>query len=160
MSSYSETVEILYKENTFDFNHLESLIDLPKTILPQRLALIHSLRLCWTFTLPFVQEVPSRLVGLPADLWPPPPYDASTWGLACEAIACMRGLKIISMNLSCLSDVFYHDPANYNFEPILRPLYEVRDAAIFEIELDQWIRLTNFEPPPDAPFKVFYPQED
>lgn len=157
-SSYSETIDILYSENTFDFNHLDPLIDLPGTLLPHRLIRIHSLRLGWVFILPFVQEVPHRWAGLPADQWPPPPYNYPTWKVACEAIALMKELNEIHIHLSCLGDVFYNDAPGLTFEPMLQALCGIHGAAVFEVTLHGWIQ-NDVEPPQNAPFKILYPED-
>ena len=41
---YSEAIEILYKENTFDFDSLNDVLKLSLTLLPERMRLIKSVQ--------------------------------------------------------------------------------------------------------------------
>ena len=40
MDRYSEAIEILYKENTFDFDSLNDVLKLSTTLIPERMHLI------------------------------------------------------------------------------------------------------------------------
>ncbi|KAJ5317021.1 hypothetical protein N7508_001529 [Penicillium antarcticum] len=42
---YTETIDMIYRHNTFLFNHADTIIDLPGIILPQRLSLIRTAQL-------------------------------------------------------------------------------------------------------------------
>ena len=44
MCRYSEAIEILYKENTFDFDSLDDVLKLSLTLLPERMQLIKSVQ--------------------------------------------------------------------------------------------------------------------
>ena len=44
---YSEAIEFLYAENTFDFNHPQSITHLSQTVTPHRFSLITAIRLNW-----------------------------------------------------------------------------------------------------------------
>ena len=158
---------MLYNENTFDFNHIDPLIDLPNTTGFQNLQSIQSLRLGWTFTFPFKQEVPYHFVGLSEDRWPPPPYDFPTWEAACEAIASMTGLKEIYMRLCGIDVAAYSDTGDTDFGQVLQPLCKIRDAAVFEVALnlvsnDENTLLQEFgiEAPPGAPFELSRLQDE
>ena len=150
---------MIYSENTFDFTHVDPLIDLPRTILPSRLSRIRSLRLKWVVWFPLEQQAPRWLAAPPEFHWPPQPYDYPTWAKACNAMKHMHGLREISLMLTTLSDCVHTGPYAHcechEKAKILKPLCEIRNAPVFEITVDWYSRI---EPIPNAPFKILYPQ--
>ena len=57
---YSEYIELVYSQNTFDIRDPDVLSFLPHLIVPQRVNAIRSLRFCW--------QLPRRASMLPASL--------------------------------------------------------------------------------------------
>ena len=157
---YTETIDMIYSENTFDFTHVDPLIDLPRTVLPSRLCMIRSLRLKWVLWFPLEQQAPRWLAAPPNFHWPPPPYDYSTWTKACKAMTHMHGLQKIFLTLTTLSDCHHASLYERCFclgkAKVLHPLCEIRGAAIFEITVDWYTRVASV---PNAPFTILYSSE-
>ena len=125
---YTEGVDLLYSQNTFDFNGPESLISLSTTVLPQRLDALGSLQMTWTFfrTEFFfqTQAFDTEKVLLAGD-------DA-IWKACWQVIAGMKGLKDIRIWLSM-------SPANELSRrselELLMPLAQIEPKRLFEVRV-------------------------
>jgi hypothetical protein len=49
MNRYSEAIEILYKENIFEFDSLNDVLKLSLTLIPERMHLIKKVQWKWVF---------------------------------------------------------------------------------------------------------------
>ncbi|KAF9894052.1 hypothetical protein FE257_009025 [Aspergillus nanangensis] len=97
---YTETVDILYGRNTFAFDHIDSIISLSRTVLPQRLEKIRSVRLTYHHPRPLDIETETH----------------STFSAACAAIGQMS--KLEELTIHC------HPRAPLMNLPRFRELYE------------------------------------
>ena len=141
--SYSETISLLYTQNIFDLNGLESILVLSHTILPQRLNSITSLRLTWAF---FQSFRGGRLEGGWAEAWRagPPGYylapyqkalfpgDEATWKACWAVIAGMQGLRDLRVWLAMSPAT--EMPAAVE-KDMLSPLRRVGPKRIFKIRV-------------------------
>jgi hypothetical protein len=111
-SRYSEALPILYASNTFDFRSLDTLWQFPTTILPQRLDMIRSINVRFSFRPGEKQE-----------------RDEIAWRRACKALEGMRGLKRLWVILD--------DKREGNREKwwILQPLVGVRMEGEFVVRV-------------------------
>jgi len=116
---YSEAIDILYTENTFNVRKSRTVVELPGTILPHRFHSIRSLHIDTVFDYPWPQTT------LPFPYWPPDVPD--TWPMAWKVIAKMRGLRNLRVSLSQYdihgSEEDMDDESVLN---ILRPLQAVK----------------------------------
>lgn len=83
---YKETISMLYADNIFDINHLDTIIYLQKSVLPQRLDQMCALNLTWNFR----YSTPSS----------PAPYDIGTWRETCDILASFTGLQELTIHLT------------------------------------------------------------
>ncbi len=90
---YAEAIPVLYEDTTFSMLHLESVISLADTILPQRLNMIRSVELGWYFYFPY--PLYTRKFQ-PMDH---PPYDIATWERVWSILANMEGMKKLRVDL-------------------------------------------------------------
>ena len=70
---YAEAIDVLYSHNNFSMLHLESVLYLSYTTLPQRFNAIRSLHLSWSFYIPYSLYMPAAGDSNAA------PYDEITW---------------------------------------------------------------------------------
>ncbi|CRG83318.1 hypothetical protein PISL3812_00669 [Talaromyces islandicus] len=77
---YSETVNLLY-DNMFDFDSLDTVVSLSRTVLKTRLDRIRKVRLQDKFPYDFYvkSDVPDGKFDIMPDPSRVPPYDAETW---------------------------------------------------------------------------------
>lgn len=84
---YLEAISIIYTDNVFDINHIDTLLYLQQSVLPQRLSQIRTLNLSWCFQRPLDSA--------------PVPYDLETWREACNVLATScTGLRELTVNLT------------------------------------------------------------
>jgi hypothetical protein len=107
---YTETMPILYKTNTFDFNHIDTLVYFQRCILPQRLDQVRFLRLEWYF-----EYLHVGLAHMARH------RNLTTWSEICDALASFTGLQELTLYLdgytfSTVSDK-WHD-----WKPVLEAL--------------------------------------
>ncbi|KAL1963045.1 hypothetical protein VTN77DRAFT_8793 [Rasamsonia byssochlamydoides] len=121
---YSETVNLLYAENRFSFNHIDTVIRLAQTVLPHRLDQIRVVHLWHYFRWPIYENEGSKADWLP-------PYDPDTWEECCRALASMTGLEELSLHLCGEAVLPVRDP----MEQLLRPLRQVRAPRVFEVSV-------------------------
>ncbi len=117
---YLEAVEILYSTNTFVLHDLDTLVTLPRSIAPQCLDSIRTLRLLKS----------SRVkMPYPHPRWRPySPTFGDTWRLFWEVVVRMRGLKDLEVYLEYGIDYYRveDEPSSVTGtrEGMLRPLLE------------------------------------
>jgi hypothetical protein len=99
-SRYSEANEYLYTENIFDSLFFESVLYLPRAILPQRLTSIRSLYFLWYLEEPpLVRKRPKEHLHLR--------YDKDVWTTMWQNLTMMTGLTDLGIQLYI--DPIYHD---------------------------------------------------
>ena len=84
--SYSEAINLLYSESTFNFHGPECIIKLPRLLLPQRINAIRDLDFVWLLRDPPASSKPTH-------------RDWREWSEVWEEIARMRGLKKLHVKL-------------------------------------------------------------
>ena len=90
---YAEAIPVLYGENTFSMLHLESMIFLADTILPQRLNMVRRVELGWYFPIP----LPLYSRKFQAMVYPP--LDIAPWERVWWILANMEGLRKLRIDL-------------------------------------------------------------
>ena len=116
---YAETLPILYGNNTFDINHLDTLFYLEQSILPSRMEQIRFLNLEWRFTRNGVSN--------------PVPYDLGTWVAACSTLKSLTGLQHLVVHIGGDALSFKGCPRDHHWESILDPLAEIKVSNQFEV---------------------------
>lgn len=139
---YSESIDILYSKNTFNFRRVDELIYISQTILPQRYNTIRSAQL--TRTVP----VSARVMD---------PKDASfsrndqgVWEQACRILGRMEALEDLKVTIWKEDGMWY----SYLEPPLLEPLRKLKVSGHFVVELP-WPTLPSSKPETeDAPFQI------
>ena len=136
--SYKESVNLLYSANVFDFRRTDSLIRLPKVILPHRTQQIRRIQFSTGFACYHPENLPP---GLPADFWNLPD-DRRQWPAACEVLASLRHLQQLRINIviMCRIERHRHPPDQAFFPEILEPLKAVH-ASDFTVEVSEPVSL-------------------
>lgn len=116
---YKETISILYENNTFDINHVDTLAYLRRSILPQRLNQIRVLNFAYYFKY--------WMHGVR-------PYDLAMWSKTCDSLSRLAGLEALTMHLTGY-DVLPLAGDRKVWDPILQPLMQVKVMKRFEIFL-------------------------
>ena len=131
--SYTEVITILYANNTFDLNGLETALLLSYTLLPQRLNSITSLRLTWAFFQSFLRPAASRNPTRKALF----PGDEVTWKACWKVIAGMKSLRDIRVWLAMSPAL--EMPKRVERE-MLAPLAEVGRKRVFKVRVSWSLR--------------------
>ncbi|PLB50839.1 hypothetical protein P170DRAFT_425139 [Aspergillus steynii IBT 23096] len=113
---YSEAINLLYRENSFRVNHIDTIISLSHTFLPSRLNLIRTLHLAHSFPLAMYADRDQGIL----------PYDANTWERVCEIIGNMTGLRELHIHLGG-----HH--LSFELHEILQSLHRIRQVDRFEV---------------------------
>lgn len=114
---YQETICILYEDNIFDLNHVDTLAYLRRTVLPQRLDQIRVLNFTFYFKW-FMRDVV--------------PYDLTTWSETCNSLARLAGLEELKMHLT-ESLVLYQVGKPCQWAQILEPLMQIMIPKKFQV---------------------------
>jgi hypothetical protein len=117
---YSETISMLYSDNVFDINHVDTLLYLRQSVLPGRLGQIRTLNLIWDFKWPLCICTA--------------PYDVATWRDACGVLAGCTGLQDLRMFLSG-GDLMPILNKKELWQPLLEPLIPIKAASSFVVYL-------------------------
>ena len=130
---------MIYSINTFDFNELDPLVYLPRTIPFSRLCLIQSVRLQCNIWCDYNGIIPYQLNGLSESEWPPAPHQIGTWIEACKSLAQMTGLRHLRIKLDSATGPCICGrtdcPHTNEKNQVLRPLCDVRASDIFEVSV-------------------------
>jgi hypothetical protein len=118
---YTETISILYEDNIFDINHLDTLIYLQQSLLPRRLNQIRVLNFTWDFKWPTATS--------------PAPYDITTWREACDALASFAGLQELMVHLTGPNDLMPGAYWKNRWGPLLEALTRIKAAKKFHVLL-------------------------
>jgi hypothetical protein len=118
--AYTESISILYQDNVFDLNHIDTLFYLQRSVLPQRLAEIHSLNLSWNFTYPIAIS--------------PVPYNLATWAEACGVLASLPELQTLRVRLTG-GDVSPGEDRKNRWGPLLEAMKKIKSVREFEVSL-------------------------
>ena len=115
---YTETVSIIYSDNIFDINHLDTLLFLRRSVLPRRLKEIRAVNLIWDF------KYGSRDTDAP--------YDPGTWLDICKILASLTGLRKLTMHLTGWGlDMRSRDKDDW--ETYLEPLKHIKAPQKFYV---------------------------
>lgn len=143
---YSETIDLIYSGNTFDFNSADTILSLSQTILPSRLNLLRVVRLEHSFprflyalsrpdTVSSPKDIPSSdLDQFFESPYTVAPFDAKTWKQACSVLASLTDLQKLYMHLG-------GDPLNEpwqgqdNIKPILGSLMQIQQPGLLVFEV-------------------------
>ncbi|KAL2005626.1 hypothetical protein VTN00DRAFT_10119 [Thermoascus crustaceus] len=135
---YSETIDLLYSQNTFFFCDYDTILWFASTILPHRLAVIRSLEIEWDCICFFDPR-----------LQPPPPYDRDTWFEVWRTLQAMPGLRELNVRIWNGPKMSAETEAE-----VFKPLTEIRGLEKFELELPWRYQGEGVEGHRDAPFKI------
>jgi hypothetical protein len=145
-NSYSEAIDLLYTQNGFYFNDLDTIWWFASTVLPRRLNVVRFLFIEWDCV---CYWIPGLRV--------PPPYDRYTWFKVWQIIASMEGLRELRVRL-------WNGPRmdRGTEVQVFQPLREVKRPRIFELELP-WVcawREEDENPHLGAPFTITRVERD
>ena len=126
---YTEVITILYANNTFDVNGLETAIRLSFTLVPQRWNSITSLRLTWAFFQNFLRPAGTRITGRKALFH----GDEVIWIACWKVIAGMQSLRDIRVWLAMSPAV--EMPKRVERQ-MLAPLADVGRKRIFKVRVN------------------------
>ncbi|CAD6570015.1 MAG: hypothetical protein ASARMPREDX12_003273 [Alectoria sarmentosa] len=141
---YIEAIPVLYGDNTFSMLHLESMISLADTILPQRLNGIRSVELGWYFYIPY--PLYTRKFQ-PMDY---PPYDIATWERVWFILANMESLMRLRVDLVGR----WIEPLTADEErQLLGPAMEVKRPRMWDMRIDWEDTEVDWEAQ-GAPFRI------
>jgi len=118
---YTETISMLYANNLFDINHLDTIFYMQQTVLPQRLAQIRMLNFTWDFKY------------CTAGSYSPVPYDLTTWQEVCETLSIFTGLQELTLHLTGSEIQPFADGGKKWCAPLLEPLKRIKPAKRFDI---------------------------
>lgn len=118
---------VLYGDTTFSILHLESVIYLADTILPQRLNTIRSVELGWYFYIPYPLYTRNFQ---PMDY---PPHDIATWEKVWSILANMEGLLKLRVDLvgRWVEPLTAHEERQ-----LLGPAMKVKKPRVWEMRID------------------------
>lgn len=117
---YTQTIRILYRDNIFDINHLDTVMYMDRSILPQRLSQIRKLNFTWDFK----GVVPANRA----------PYDLGTWRETCQTLSTsFHGLHELTMYLTGSSGALTR---RNEWRPLLDAMKQIK-ALSFTVFL-QW----------------------
>lgn len=139
---YTEAIPVLYGDNTFSMPHLESVISLADTILPQRFNSIRSVELGWYFYIPYPLYAPEFQ---PIDY---PPYDIATWKRVWSILANMEGLLQLRVDLVGRWSLTADEEGR-----LLGPAMKVQRPRVWEMRVD-WQDVGVDWEAQGAPFRI------
>lgn len=97
---YTEAISILYANNIFDINHLDTFVYLQQTVLPERLNRIRILNFTWDFKV-FTTVEPAAAYGI------------ASWSDVCDMLSSLTHLQELTVHLEGgVSAKFDHRPSN------------------------------------------------
>ncbi|KAJ4413010.1 hypothetical protein N0V82_008598 [Gnomoniopsis sp. IMI 355080] len=114
---YREAVTVLYENNVFDINHVDTLAYLGRTVLPQRLNRIRVLKFSFRF-----------------EHWDAAPYDLATWSETCDSLTRLAGLEELTIHLTGYDGRPVAGNRN-KWHPILELLKQVKALKSFKVFL-------------------------
>ena len=149
---YTEAIPVLYGDTTFSMLHLESVISLADTILPQRLNAIRSVELGWYFYIPF----PLYMRTSRPEPMGYPPYDIATWERVWSILANMEGLMKLRVDLVGR----WTEPLTPDEEmQLLGPAMKVKRPRVWDMRIDWEDAEVDWEAQ-GAPFRVVRDEKD
>lgn len=137
--SYTESANLLYSTNIFDFRRTDTLIRLPRIMLRLHLQDIRRVQFSTAFAC-YRNRHNSRK-GLPADYWMLPD-NRRQWPAACEVLASLPRLQYarVTIVLLCQTSRHCHDGSNASLlYEILKPLKDVH-ASEFTVEITELLQ--------------------
>ena len=124
---YTEAIPVLYVETTFSMLHLETLISLSETVLPNRLNLIQSVELGWYFYFPHPHYC-RKVQHLDRTR-----RDITTWERVWSILADMEGLRMLRVDLVGR----WMEPLTAEQERLLLwPAMQVKRPRVWDLILD------------------------
>jgi hypothetical protein len=134
-ASYTESVGLLYSNNTFDFRRSATVIRLPHVMLPHRFQQLNRVQFSTAFSCyGSWGQLPQ---GLPADFWELPD-DRHLWEKACQVLASFNhlGYLRITIEMMCRLEQHKHPVDASLLLEILLPLKAV-SAKSFVVEIPE-----------------------
>jgi hypothetical protein len=117
---YSETIDMLYRDNTFQIHHLWALTDLKATTLPQRFNLIRRININWNTEVPYnMHDYHNKY---------PTVFGAIVWKEFWDVIAQMPGLRAL---LVYIAGVWIASMTN--LQELLEPMQAVKQCDEFVV---------------------------
>ncbi|KAJ5123605.1 hypothetical protein N7448_009702 [Penicillium atrosanguineum] len=114
---YTEAVSMLYQDNIFDIDHVDTLLYIQRCILPQRLHQITRLNYSWDFSQPVYPDSPQY----------------KTWREACIGLLSLSRLQELTIHLT---GTFHVSPEYYeskSWVPLLDGLKQVKAAPRYNV---------------------------
>ena len=158
---YSEAIDYLYSENTFEILDAVGFMPFCVSVLPHRFNRIRSLRFGHQVTAALLNNDPAVLPSYrPYSL---PPHDPSAWGKCWNLIADMENLQELHVTLE-MSPAFITWPgvgarpfSREGEKRLLAPLHRVVQPANWQLYVNWPETWSEFEA---APFTKHYPLAD
>jgi hypothetical protein len=113
---------MLYENNIFDINHLDTIFYLQQTVLPQRSNQIRVLNLTWDFKYPTANPEYS-----------PAPYALATWQEVCDVLSSFAGLQELTLHLTSNELLPFSGEGKKWSKPLLEPLKRIKPAKRFDV---------------------------
>lgn len=140
-SRYSETIDILYKDNIFKIHHLWALTDLKATTLPERFNLIRNLKVWWCMSSPHhIDDYQTKY---------PTVFGAIVWRAFWDVVAGMQGLRVLNV---CLIRAWL--PSIERLEQLLEPMRVVKQCDQFFVDIDPQLAKRELFGEVSGPFEL------
>ena len=121
-------MDVLYHNNIFAFDHLDTVLNFRQTTLRSRLNTIRTICLQWRFRSP-LEDSPI-----------PSPHDEATWQEVCAILASLVGIQAIYVHLRGRGVESEKD----NYGPVLKPLYQITHVKTFKV-IVRWAQVAYDE---------------
>ena len=114
---YAESVSMLYQDNIFDIDHVDTLLYMKRCILPQRLHQITRLNYSWDFSQPVYPDSPRY----------------KTWCEACNVLLSLSRLQELTIHLTGTFDVTSEYYESKSWMPLLDGLKQVKATRRYDV---------------------------
>lgn len=114
---YAEAVSMLYQDNIFDIDHVDTLLYMKRCILPQRLHQITRLNYSWDFSQPVYPDSPRY----------------KTWREACNVLLSLSRLQELTIHLTGTFDVTSEYYESKSWVPLLDGLKQVKATRRYDV---------------------------
>lgn len=114
---YTEAVSMLYQDNIFDVDHVDTLLYMKRCILPQRLHQITRLNYSWDFSQPVYPDSPRY----------------KTWCEACNVLSTLSRLQELTIHLTGTFDITSKDYEGKSWVPLLDGLKQVKATRRYDV---------------------------
>jgi hypothetical protein len=114
---YAEAVSMLYQDNIFDIDHVDTLLYMKRCILPQRLHQITRLNYSWDFSQPVYPDSPRYKI----------------WCEACNVLLSLSRLQELTIHLTGTFDVTSEYYESKSWVPLLDGLKQVKATRRYDV---------------------------